>query len=259
MPSNAGGHQEHLTHTRTRGEALPASPSVQDAPAPISSKRDLVLHVASSMLGEFGYARTSMRAIGQAAGIRGPSIYHHFVSKDAIVEELLALSLNAPTALASRLARESGDPATRLFRMIMFDFMHLYTTQYDFRGVYNPSLLARPNFSQWRGQLDRMHEDIRAILDEGIRSGRFIEVNPALVQEAISGLVLRIFAVDAVLDEDAPSRAEAAARFILRAILAEPEQLQLIAERAQTLFDQDWAEAEAEATVAGRTPLPSHS
>lgn len=217
--------------------------------------RDSILHVTSVMLADCGYGGTSVRAIGQAAGIRGPSIYHHFASKDAVIEELLALSLNASAALARKLAREHGDPATRLYRMIVFDFVHLHAAHHDFRGVYNPALLARPAFREWREQLDRMHSDIATIINEGSDSGRFLDVDPSLVQEAMSGLVLRVFANDAVRDSDALALAEAAARFVLRAIVVEPAQLHTICEQAQARFAQDRSDADLEASAAGRMPL----
>jgi AcrR family transcriptional regulator len=189
-----------------------------------------------------------MRTIGEAAGIRGPSIYHHFPSKDAIVEELLGLSMDASRALAQRLAHADADAAVSLYRMILFDSVYLYTLRFDFRGLYNYDLLAVPAFSVWRDRLHQMRADIRSIVEAGVRSGRFVDVDSGLVQEAISALVLRSHSMDGVVPEDPDAHAEAVARFVLQGILVRPQELPQIADEARLFLSGDLEELGAAST-----------
>jgi len=48
-----------------------------------------ILSAAALLFRQYGYGGVSLRAIAQAAGIKAGSIYYHFVSKDAIVVEIL--------------------------------------------------------------------------------------------------------------------------------------------------------------------------
>lgn len=52
--------------------------------------RDHLLEIAARIVGSQGYAAASMRAIAQAAGIEAASIYHHFASKESLVDEVMA-------------------------------------------------------------------------------------------------------------------------------------------------------------------------
>ncbi len=60
--------------------------------------RDRILHEAAHLFLTRGYAETSMRSIADAAHIRPASIYHHFVSKDALLAEILSIGMDAVTA-----------------------------------------------------------------------------------------------------------------------------------------------------------------
>ncbi len=54
-----------------------------------SSRRDELLQVAARVFAEKGFANATVRDIGEEAGILSGSLYHHFESKDAILEDLL--------------------------------------------------------------------------------------------------------------------------------------------------------------------------
>jgi len=53
------------------------------------SRRDELLAIAAGMFAERGFKNTTVRDIADAAGILSGSLYHHFDSKEAMVDELL--------------------------------------------------------------------------------------------------------------------------------------------------------------------------
>jgi AcrR family transcriptional regulator len=65
------------------GEAVPGS------------RRSQILEVAAQIFARRGYRGTSMRHIGDEAGVLGGSLYHHIKSKDALFVELHNGALDA--------------------------------------------------------------------------------------------------------------------------------------------------------------------
>jgi TetR/AcrR family transcriptional regulator, cholesterol catabolism regulator len=59
------------------------------AAEPTIGARRQILDAAARLLKRRGYEATTTRAIAEAVGIKGGSIYHHFPSKDAIVGEVV--------------------------------------------------------------------------------------------------------------------------------------------------------------------------
>ena len=58
------------------------------APEP-SSRRDELLELAATMFAARGLRATTVRDIADAAGILSGSLYHHFASKEEMVDEVL--------------------------------------------------------------------------------------------------------------------------------------------------------------------------
>ncbi len=59
---------------------------------PVDS-RALILDTAAELFATFGYAGTGLRQIADQVGIRPASVYHHFESKERILEEILRIGL----------------------------------------------------------------------------------------------------------------------------------------------------------------------
>jgi AcrR family transcriptional regulator len=67
-----------------------AKPPALTRPGEKSSKRrDEILQVAAGLFAAKGYEETTIREIGDAAGILSGSLYHHFQTKDEMLHELL--------------------------------------------------------------------------------------------------------------------------------------------------------------------------
>ena len=60
-----------------------------DEAVPPPNRRDELLGIAATLFAERGFRNTTVRDIADAAGILSGSLYHHFDSKEAMVDELL--------------------------------------------------------------------------------------------------------------------------------------------------------------------------
>ena len=79
------------------------SPMTSTPPAPISDTRDRILDAAEDAFARVGYEAASLSAIADQVGIRTPSLYKHFPSKQemyaAVLERLLAPHVETMHAL----------------------------------------------------------------------------------------------------------------------------------------------------------------
>jgi AcrR family transcriptional regulator len=78
------------------------------------SRRDQILEIAAQLFVLKGYRGTSMRDIGQRAGVFGGSLYYHIKSKDALFVEIHNAALDASSVRISEAVAAESDPWDRL-------------------------------------------------------------------------------------------------------------------------------------------------
>src|SRR2546430_11209530 len=89
----------------------------------VARRADEIVGVASRLFYERGYQSVSTRALAQAAGIQGGSLYHHFASKEEILYRIVQYGsgeffagllphLEAGGPVPSRLGPSCPAPAT---------------------------------------------------------------------------------------------------------------------------------------------------
>lgn len=80
----------------------------------MSARRREIFEIAAQLFARKGYSGTSMRDIGEQAGVFGGSLYHHIKSKDALFVELHNAALDAADALIADAVSRLQDPWRRL-------------------------------------------------------------------------------------------------------------------------------------------------
>ena len=77
-------------------------------------RRRQIMEIAAQIFARKGYRGTSMRDIGEAAGVLGGSLYHHIKSKDALFVELHHAALDAAEEQIAAAIDCHDDPWVRL-------------------------------------------------------------------------------------------------------------------------------------------------
>jgi AcrR family transcriptional regulator len=93
--------------------------SAAGAPA---SRRDELLELAATMFAERGLRATTVRDIADSAGILSGSLYHHFSSKEEMVDELLRGFLDWLFDRYQQIVAEEPNPLERLKGLFMASF-----------------------------------------------------------------------------------------------------------------------------------------
>ncbi|MFD1537772.1 TetR/AcrR family transcriptional regulator [Nonomuraea guangzhouensis] len=188
--------------------------------------RQRILAEAAALFRRHGYRGTSTRQIAEAVGVRQPTLFYHFPNKQAILEELLALSLDDSLAAADRAAHSPGSPAERLYRYVVGDLAALHRLPLVLSGVYANDVLLSPELSHWADKLNVLYQALRSLIEQGVKSGEFTSIDPALGQTMLAGVTLAHIEYAAQYDQGDPEQlARAGARFILGGLLRDPSQL----------------------------------
>jgi TetR/AcrR family transcriptional regulator, cholesterol catabolism regulator len=90
-------------------------------PSPVS-RRDELLLLAATMFAERGLRATTVRDIADSAGILSGSLYHHFKSKEQMVEEVLRDFLDWLFGRYQEIVDTQPNPLERLKGLFMSSF-----------------------------------------------------------------------------------------------------------------------------------------
>lgn len=169
------------TSSRSRGSSATAL-----------GRRDEVLAKAAVLFAERGFASTTVREIADAVGLLSGSLYHHFDSKEAILDEILRGVLEQLLTEQRMIVAEADTPRAALERLVLHAF-----TAIDERGaelsVYQKEfrlVAAHPRFGNV-AQLAKQFERLwTGVLRDGMRSGDFrSDLDPAIAHRFIRDAV----------------------------------------------------------------------
>jgi AcrR family transcriptional regulator len=140
----------------------PGRPRLSEPLRPGATARAQILDAAAELFTTRGYASTSTRAIADAVGVRQPSLYHHFATKDDLLEALLietvTPSLPVAEALLARPAPDVPAAAARLHALALFDGQQLCTTRWNVGVLYLLPELRTERFLPFQATRERLRQ-----------------------------------------------------------------------------------------------------
>jgi AcrR family transcriptional regulator len=201
--------------------------------------RERILRATSRLVLGHGYGGTSTRAIAADVGIRQPSLFHHFESKRAIVQELLERDLEPALGRARHFAELPGPAAPRIYAYMVADLRSLHEWPYDVRSIYTTELLSDPDFVEQRQMYERLIAMLRRMIDEALGQAEFRAVKPTHVQQAIGGMFLAaIWAPSMVTGAELLDWPEQSAEIVIRGLLRNHAQFDRIKRAGDMLVDE---------------------
>jgi len=127
---------------------------------PGATGREQILDAAAELFTTHGYARTSTRAIAEAVGIRQASLYHHFRTKDDVLEALLDGTVTPALPVAESLldgpAADVTQAAARLHALALFDGRQLCGTRWNLGALYLLPELRTQRFVPFQAARERL-------------------------------------------------------------------------------------------------------
>jgi len=187
MPIFAVQRKPYVEPRRKRAITVPSGRPVEKT----SKRRDEILAVAAELFAAKGYEETTIREIGDAAGILSGSLYHHFQTKEEMLHELLKgfiLMIPEYQAIVDR----DQPPKETICAMIDLALRTSVSNPHTVRiTVQERKYLARnPTFAYVGKAWKQMSTVWYGVLEQGVDQGVIRQdIDPRLMLRMINDLV----------------------------------------------------------------------
>src|SRR5271155_5476537 len=155
-----------------------------------ANKRERILAAALKLFAHEPYQAVTMDRVAEAAGVAKGTLYLYFPSKDALYLGVLSDGLDT----AYRTYQASADPrlpvVERLRRSIAV-MVEFYDQRRDFLQFFatEEPRLAEASNRIIEGSRERGFNFFASLIEEGIRAGVFVRVEPRLARFTIQGAI----------------------------------------------------------------------
>jgi AcrR family transcriptional regulator len=141
----------------------------------LPSRRDELLQLAATMFAERGLRATTVRDIADSAGILSGSLYHHFASKEEMVDEVLRNFLDWLFERYQQIVATEPNPLERLKGLFMSSFEAIETRHAEV--VIYQDEAKRLSTQERFSYVDERNREQRKmwvdVLNQGIKEGYF--------------------------------------------------------------------------------------
>ncbi|WP_043456168.1 TetR/AcrR family transcriptional regulator [Gordonia polyisoprenivorans] len=205
------GVEEATADSRSDGpEGTHASEAVQTT----SSWRDygeaelpVPLAAALAAFAEHGYHGTSVREIAARAGLSVPGLYHHYPSKQSLLQGLLERTMTDLLARSEQAIREAGPEPVRRFDAVVESLLrfHMYRREQAFVGSTEIRSLDDSYKPTYIGHRDRQQHMVDEIVFAGVEAGDFETEYPKDAARAVATMCVGVstwFKLDGELGAD---------------------------------------------------------
>jgi TetR/AcrR family transcriptional regulator, cholesterol catabolism regulator len=147
-----------------------------------------LVEIAAGLFAEHGYRATTVREIADAAGVLSGSLYHHFDSKESVIDELLSSFLEDLLAQYRGISAEGGSPTVLLEGLIRVAFLTVArhraaVTVFQNERAY---LTQFPRFAYLSKAETSVERIWLKVLKDGMASGEFNgDIEPKIVHRFV--------------------------------------------------------------------------
>jgi len=138
-------------------------------------RADEIVDIAARLFYERGYQSVSTRALAQAAGIQGGSLYHHFVSKEEILYRIVQYGSGEFFAgLLPHLEAPGESYAARLERFVRGYITDAQTRRYAIAVLFRDmNHLSPDHFAELQAVRRHFQQAVQRFLADGVAAAEF--------------------------------------------------------------------------------------
>jgi AcrR family transcriptional regulator len=151
--------------------------------------KERIRREAAALFREKGFNGTSMAELAGAVGITKSSLYHHFPSKQALLSEIIEVTVSRVTPLLQEVAESDLPIRERLGRAVALHTVEAIRDRDAVACFIEEGRYLAPDFMAAHvAKRDRYELIFRRMFEEGIASGEFIDQDVGLAVKAILGM-----------------------------------------------------------------------
>ena len=151
--------------------------------------RDRILVEAAGLFRREGFNGASMQDLAAMVGITKSTLYHHFPSKQALLSEILELTVDRVTPALEAIAQADLPAAARLRQAVARHIVELIEDQDNVACFIEEGRFLALEYKQSHvAKRDRYEHHFRRIVADGIRAGEFGPLDVRLASLAVLGM-----------------------------------------------------------------------
>jgi AcrR family transcriptional regulator len=151
-------------------------------------RQAVLLQIASDLFAERGYTATTVRDIADAAGILSGSLYHHFDSKESMVDAILSRFIEETLTAYEEILAEGRTPLQTFKRLVEVSLESMTSERSAILVYQNEAryLVLEERFGYLRVAHRRFQKIWTGVLEEGVKVGEFRpDIDPRLVYRLV--------------------------------------------------------------------------
>ncbi|WP_099363553.1 TetR/AcrR family transcriptional regulator [Fredinandcohnia onubensis] len=153
-----------------------------------NSRRIEIIEHAAKIFREKGYKNATLKDVVEELQITAPALYYHVKNKQEILFFIYQKTMNLGLEAMKRIVMESISPDEKLKRAVK-EYLYLVSNNMDIFTVFfqEKQQLTDEHFFLITEQEKIFVKHIQDIYKQGVTSGDFIELDPAIVVNGILG------------------------------------------------------------------------
>jgi AcrR family transcriptional regulator len=151
-----------------------------------------LLGIAADLFADRGYVATTVRDIADEAGILSGSLYHHFDSKESMIDEILSTFIDQTLSSYEGVIAEGKGPKETFEGLVRTSLESMVESRSAILIYQNEArfLAAQPRFSYLPGAHRKFEKIWTDVLKKGVKSGEFRDsIDPKLVYRLVRDTV----------------------------------------------------------------------
>ncbi|MGZ9586348.1 TetR/AcrR family transcriptional regulator [Paenibacillus marinisediminis] len=143
-----------------------------------------IRQVALAHFAQYGYDGTSLSKIADEVGIKKPSIYAHYASKEDLFLQVVQLVFDQELLTASQFFKEHrGQPLEWQMNTFLYSYLKRYEQQSEIKfmirmSLFPPAALEKQVMKRVNAFLDQLEHDLVPIIILALQSGEIAAVQP---------------------------------------------------------------------------------
>jgi AcrR family transcriptional regulator len=152
-----------------------------------------ILLAAATEFAERGFHATTTRDIAAAAGLSPAAMYVYFRSKEEVLHQIAASTLDFTIEVAATEAGRPGSPAARLAALVqVLTSWNTYNSQVAHVVLYQTGALSPERLADITAKQHEIGRIVRRVIADGVDTGDFQLSDPGAVATAVLSLCLDV-------------------------------------------------------------------